>query len=184
MAGNNNFLQWNPNAANQESDAAYKADSMRSGGAGTGAIFPSVTANKAFFQWSTFIAAMAASLAAKNYNMLDSNFANLQSALNNLITTNDYLKGNNVNGYYEKMPTGRIMQWGQVTTDISTQPGAQLPVYFPISFTTLNSISVVVTTHCFTDRITYVAHGSVTLTGFTIGCNDSQDYAFWQAMGY
>jgi hypothetical protein len=73
MAGTNNFLQWNPTAANQENDSAYTSDTLRSGGAPTNAIFPSATANKLFFQTSTFVAAMAAAMAAKNYNVVDTN---------------------------------------------------------------------------------------------------------------
>lgn len=89
MSGSNNFLQWNPNAANQDSDAAYTADSLRSGGATVAALLPSATFNKVLFQQSTMVAALAAMMAAKNFNMLDSNFANLQTALSNLLTTAD-----------------------------------------------------------------------------------------------
>jgi hypothetical protein len=89
MAGTNNFLQWNPTAANQENDSAYTSDTLRSGGAPTNAIFPSATANKLFFQTSTFVAAMAAAMAAKNYNVVDTNLTNLQTSLSNILTNAD-----------------------------------------------------------------------------------------------
>lgn len=89
MAGSNNFIQWNPGSANQESDAAYAADTQRSGGATTGAVFASALANKVFYQSSTFIAALAAALAAKGYNMLDTVIGNLQVILANVLTVAD-----------------------------------------------------------------------------------------------
>jgi hypothetical protein len=84
-----NFLQWNPNQINQESDTQYAADSMRAGGAGDPAIFPSATANKLFYQISTFIAAAAQALTNKGYSIVDTNLANLTAQLQNLITAVD-----------------------------------------------------------------------------------------------
>lgn len=65
------FSQWNPGVANQENDAVYQADSQRSGGAGSGSIFASLLANKAFYQWSTWIRAMALALVNKGYSPKD-----------------------------------------------------------------------------------------------------------------
>jgi len=93
MAGSNNFLQWNPGQANQESDAAYLADSQRTGGAPTGNIFPSQTGNKLYYQLSTFVAAFAQMMATKGFNMLDTNLATLASVLSAVLTTAD-LAGN------------------------------------------------------------------------------------------
>jgi len=84
-----NFLQWNPTAANQESDSAYLGDSQRSGGAPTGVEFPSATANKLFYQISTFITALANSLVNKGYSPMDSNISSLQSVLANIVTFAD-----------------------------------------------------------------------------------------------
>src|SRR6185437_7016405 len=78
--------------ANQESDSAYNADSSRSGGAGTGAIFASALANKLFYQVTTFITAFAGALAAKGYVISDANLSTLQGVLANVITSAD-LKG-------------------------------------------------------------------------------------------
>lgn len=189
MAGTNNILQWNPGGTNQESDSAYSSDSMRSSGAASGQIFPSPTANKLFFQVSTMAAALAGAMANKNYNISDANLANLITALGNILTNNDiagnlvrftdFLKGNNANGYWEKSPSGRIIQWGHILTDIN---GGTLPVTFPTNFTNLSSISIVCTSVTI-DRVAYVV-GSVTLSGFTIGNNGSGATTYWQAMGY
>jgi len=88
-----NFQQWNPSSINQESDSQYTSDALRSGGATTDAILPSPTANKAFYQWSTFVAAMATSLSNKGYVVDDTNFATLVSVLANIRTNADIIGG-------------------------------------------------------------------------------------------
>ena len=92
MPGSSNFLQWNPTQSNQEDDAAYSADALRSGGAPTNAIFPSPTANKAFYQWSIFVAAFAAMLADKGYTLSDADFVNLKTVLSNILTQADLVR--------------------------------------------------------------------------------------------
>jgi hypothetical protein len=95
MAGTTNFQQFNPPASNQETDAQYTADSQRSGGLTSGAIFPSNLGNKVLYQITTFIAALSQSLAAKGYSPVDgaaspsTAVANLQSVLANLVTQVD-----------------------------------------------------------------------------------------------
>lgn len=89
MAGSTNFLVWNATMANQESDAAYVADTLRTNGAGLDGIFPSQTANKAFYQWSIMCAALAQMLANKGYTISDASFNNLVAALANIETTAD-----------------------------------------------------------------------------------------------
>jgi hypothetical protein len=84
-----NFQQWNPTQANQETDSAYTADSLRSGGAPNSAILPSATANKLFYQISTFIAAFAQALANKGYPMSDASLSTLEGELANVITLAD-----------------------------------------------------------------------------------------------
>lgn len=83
-----NFLQWNPTEANQETDAAYNSDALRSGGAMVGAIFPSATANKLFFQLSTMVTALANFIVAQGGTAEDANLAtlltNLTDALENI----------------------------------------------------------------------------------------------------
>jgi hypothetical protein len=87
--GTTNFLQWNPNATNQETDAQYSADSSRENGWITNSIVPSPTLNKAMFQVSTMIAALAQMLANKGFSPEDSNLAALVSVLTNIQTTAD-----------------------------------------------------------------------------------------------
>jgi hypothetical protein len=99
MPGSTNFIQWNPAQSNQESDSAYAADSTRSGGAGTGSVFASSLANKAFFQWSTWITAFANMMATKGYSTSDANVTTLQGVLANLITSAD-INGNLINVAY------------------------------------------------------------------------------------
>ena len=95
MPGSTNFLQWNPNALNQETDSAYAGDSVRSGGAPANAIFASLLANKAFYQWAIFVAGFANMLANKGYSPNDgsaspgSALANLEAVLANVMTQAD-----------------------------------------------------------------------------------------------
>ena len=84
-----NFQQWNPSQTNQLSDSAYTSDTSRSGGAGTTAVFPSATANKLFYQLTTFIAAFGAMMAQKGFDNSDASLGALQAVLANLITTAD-----------------------------------------------------------------------------------------------
>jgi hypothetical protein len=91
MPGSSNFQQWNPASANQENDAAYTADSLRSGGATIGAILPSPTFNKLAYQLSTGMAALMQMMANKGYTVSDVTFSTLTSTLANILTTADLL---------------------------------------------------------------------------------------------
>lgn len=93
MSATTNFLQFNPGAANQETDSTYLADSTRTGGAGTGSVFASVLANKVFYQWSTFVAAFAQMLVNKGISTSDADFNQLVAALANVVTTADQKPG-------------------------------------------------------------------------------------------
>lgn len=94
MAGTN-FLQINPSVNNQESDAAYAADSIRVNGAATNALLPSPLFNKAMYQQSTFIASLAQALVSKGYSPVDgatspgTAVANLAGVLANIMTQAD-----------------------------------------------------------------------------------------------
>jgi len=91
----NNFLPFNPNALNQENDAAYNGDSQRSGGAAFNSIFTSPLANKLFYQLSIMVAALAGALTGKGYAPNDGSanpataLTNLQAILANIMTQND-----------------------------------------------------------------------------------------------
>ena len=86
-----NILQWNPSAVNQENDATYAADSQRSGGATNPSIFEAELANKAFYQWSTYIAGLFQAFAAKGFTTSDSNLSSLTAQCANFLTTADLL---------------------------------------------------------------------------------------------
>jgi hypothetical protein len=85
-----NLLQFNPAQMNQENDAAYAADPVRTGGAVNGSNFPSPTGNKLFYQLSTFVAAFGAMLAAKGYDNSDADISALQDVLANVKTAADF----------------------------------------------------------------------------------------------
>lgn len=88
-----NLLQWNPNATNQEDDAAYLADSQRTGGAADPSIFDSVLANKLFFQCTTYLTALFTAFANKGFPTSDANLATLTAQCANFLTTADTRPG-------------------------------------------------------------------------------------------
>jgi len=89
MPGSSNILQWNSAQTNTEDDAAYAADTVRTGGAAVDGILPSATANKMFYQWSTFLAALGQALANKGYTISDASLTSLTAVLANVITAAD-----------------------------------------------------------------------------------------------
>lgn len=89
MGASTNFQLFNPNQANQETDAQYTADALRSGGITTDAIFASALANKLFYQTSVFVYSMAQMLLSKGYSTSDSNATSLSAVLANIVTQID-----------------------------------------------------------------------------------------------
>lgn len=182
MAGTNNFLVWNPTAANQETDTAYAADTQRSGGAASGSIFPSPTANKLFYQCSSMITALAQMMANKNYNMSDANQANLIAALTNIVTKADTTSGSGSSGYWEKSPTGRIVQWGLAASTTN-----RVTVTFPTPFSSAGSIAIALASVDYgtgaTRNVIYLVTAPTTTT-FQAGTDSSSCAFTWQAMGY
>ena len=85
----NNFLQWNPSAANQESDLTYLADSQRVGGATDPSIFDAALANKLFYQLSTGMTALMQMMAYKGFPVSDASLGTLAAQLANILTTAD-----------------------------------------------------------------------------------------------
>lgn len=90
-----NFLQWNPDVNNQETDGQYLIDSQRVNGATEG-VFPSTTANKLFYQASAMVAALAEMMDGKGYTINDgsadtpgNDFAALVAVLGYLSTAID-----------------------------------------------------------------------------------------------
>ena len=78
MAGTN-FLQFNPTSANQDDDAAYTADPLRSGGITLDAVMSSPLANKLFYQLSTMALAIANAMVAAGQNAQDASAATLSA---------------------------------------------------------------------------------------------------------
>lgn len=99
MAGTTNLQQWNPTAANQETDAQYAADSQRSSGASNPSQFDAKLANKLFYQLSTFLFALFTSFANKGFTTSDSSASSLTAQCNNFLTTADVLPGLQTVGY-------------------------------------------------------------------------------------
>lgn len=93
MAGTTNLLIWNPTGANQETDAEYAADSQRSGGATNPSLFDATLANKAFYQWSTFLYALFTAFANKGFTTSDSSASSLVTECANFLTTADVKPG-------------------------------------------------------------------------------------------
>ena len=93
MAGTTNLLQWNPTGANQETDAAYLADSQRSGGATNPSLFDATLANKAFYQWSTYLEGLFTAFANKGFSTSDANLSTLIAQCANFLTTADIKPG-------------------------------------------------------------------------------------------
>ena len=81
MSGSSNFLQFNPTQANQENDAAYLTDATRTGGAGIGSEWPSISANKTLYQTSTAVAALMAMMANKGFTVSDASLPTLTAVL-------------------------------------------------------------------------------------------------------
>ena len=70
-----NFQIFNPSESNQMNDATYTSNTLRSGGITVDALLPSPLLNKAYYQWSTFVAAFCQMLVNKGVSTADSNRA-------------------------------------------------------------------------------------------------------------
>lgn len=117
-----NMQQWNPTAANQETDAEYTADSQRVGGATNPSLFDAKLANKLFFQLSTYLDALFTAFAVKGFTTSDSNLSTLTAQCANFLTTADVrnnvrvvayapaltLDGSVYNGIYVSGMTGAL----------------------------------------------------------------------------
>jgi hypothetical protein len=136
------MLPWNPTAANQETDAQYLADSQRAGGATDPSVFESVLANKAFFQWSTYLTALFQAFANKGFTTSDSNLSTLTAQCSNFLTTAD-TKPSQVNVAYSPTPVFnggaaqsiRFDMSGDVTSStlVNMPPAGTLLTFFIVS---------------------------------------------------
>jgi hypothetical protein len=85
MAGSTNFVQINPAASNQQTDSTYDTYALTTGGIPVDSPIPSAWLNKALFQPSTFITALAAVIAAfgPGYTITDTSISALETQLTN-----------------------------------------------------------------------------------------------------
>ena len=86
-----NFLVFNPDGELMEIDAAYAADTLRTGGIPTAAIVPHLMVNKLFYQLSMFVTAFCQMMVNKGVSTSDANFANLVTALSAVRLTSDFM---------------------------------------------------------------------------------------------
>ena len=186
--GSNSFLQWNPGAANQETDAAYAADTQRTGGAAAPSLFSSVLANKLFFQLSTMVAALAQVMANAGQTVSDANLSNLEAAITATFPLLSQLAGTTNPSGYQKFPSGLILQWGlasNVPSDTQSAYSVTFAEAFPGNFLvggawwtmpTLQGLPQV--------PIGIVAAGKTTMTLEWGTVPGSKYNAFWIALGY
>ena len=200
MAGETDFLVWNPSAANQENDSTYSGDSQRISGAATPSEFAAPLANKLFYQTSLMVASLAQMLAAKGFSPVDGTTpltaasapssgtpeANLAAVLANILTVADSATiiglvfagaafGSNSNGYYLKLPPSLgtyIIQWGISPSGTS--------VTFPINLTASTVPTVLLTG---INVSIYSLSGTPTHTGFNMSVS-SEFSVSWFAIGH
>ena len=137
MSGSTNIKQWNPEAANQETDGAYEADTLRSGGAVSG-ICPSTTFNKFAYQVTTIAKALAQAMANKGFTMNDSDLAGMIANFADLMLTTDlpaFFPSQQTPNGYQKLASGLIVQWAQSDFYTVRNGGRQeITVTFPEPF--------------------------------------------------
>jgi hypothetical protein len=126
MAGSSNFLQHNPSAANQDTDAQYSADELRAGGIGFGNIIASKFLNKVLYQASTMVAALGQALANLGYTVNDSSLSSLTANLTTALAT-----------------APKVVQvTGGATTTLDCSQANQLFAYFEVQLTQNTIVTV------------------------------------------
>lgn len=193
-SGSTNFQYWNPMGHNQESDSAYATDAMRLNGASAGAVFPSATANKLFYQLAIMVAAIASMMAGKGYTMSDADGNNLATALSNILTNADLSTNFNAGGAltqgtpsagHIKFPVvlgGLIIQWGNVLMPGGGSSDNPTPFNFDITFPNACLVCIPGTLSSTADRITFIK--SVSTSGGVMSNNGSAANAVYIAIGY
>jgi hypothetical protein len=182
MSGTSNFIQSNPSAANQQNDATYASDSLTTGGIGVGEILPSPWLNKIWFQSSTFVAAIAAVIAAfgPGYTITDTNIATLETNLTNFF--NSFLTSSSSSfafpGYVKLGPF--VIQWGTTGSLGNDSPTS---ISFPTPFPTA-CLAVVGTDTFAGSKSAIWSMYAWNTTTFTARCDTNTATATWLAVGY
>ena len=130
-----NFLQHNPGAANQESDATYATDTTRTDGIGVDQILPSPWLNKVWFQASTFVAAIANVISGwgGGYTITDTDISVLETNLTNFFSSLSIGATDLIGNGYITLPGGLIIEWGSITST-STGSFPNGTGTFPLAF--------------------------------------------------
>jgi hypothetical protein len=184
-----NFLQFNPTATNQENDAAFAADSTRSGGIAFDQIMSSLLGNKALYQPSTMAAALAWMMVRKGYSPVDGTspftasgtpsaaVTNLAAVLANILTLEDIVPNKIVQtvGVVAKHQNSNAS--GTVLS--ATLTGALYRLSYALGITSTGTASVQL-------QVTYVdANGnnvvlsSANLSGASLLNRDQNSFMFW-----
>lgn len=132
MAGSSNFKVFNPNLTNIMSDLDYNLSNYRLNGAVSG-LAPSNIHNKLYYQVTTFVAAMAESLANQGYVVSDSNYSNLVTVLSSILNT----AGGNLTGALNEAKGTNIAS--AATTNIGTATGNFVQVTGTTTITALGT---------------------------------------------
>jgi hypothetical protein len=177
-----NFQIWDQSQTNIQADGSYGSDPQRLNGAAVNGLFGSPLANKLFYQLSVMVAAIGQAMVAKGYDTLDSNFTNLVTSLENILTHNDvpgylvtmsqFTAGQNSNGFWELSPSGLLVQMG---TTASITNGTHASQNFPIPFPS-HIFGVVLSANRLSggnSSLAQVDDGTISLSGFSWGLASS-----------
>lgn len=94
-----NFVQFNPDQSNQQTDAEYQADALVTGGVQLNNPLPSAFLNKIWYSLSTFTSAFAKMLVNKGYSPYDTSESELTAVFENVLTNADTQPAQVVVGY-------------------------------------------------------------------------------------
>lgn len=133
-----NYLQWNPDANNQETDSQYLADAQRLAGAVNPEFFDAKLGNKLFFQQTTFSKAFADAAVALGFDFNDDDLAALTTTIEDLLT-----------GGAQRKEMITVAYGASVVFDCSLADGFVVTLTGNLSFTFTNKLSGQPITLCF-----------------------------------
>ncbi|WP_457641459.1 gp53-like domain-containing protein [Persephonella sp.] len=97
----------------------------------------------------------------------------------------DFTNYLNIDGGYQKLPSGLILQWGRIAGITTT--GAVVNITFPIAFPNAIAYLNCIYGYNYTtsaERNIYITTWSLTGASVDLGNATTQDYAYWFAIGY